>query len=149
MSRMFGYNEEGNTNPDKDVSRQELIEFFEDFTSGTMRIEQVYRSHLCETLVTRVFAEFGSEGLVEMMLKIDETGGWISDILLEAPDLENVMFDKFGVYDPLITAKARDTRAMYEMNKMIWRLRKRYAKIIVDEIFESEAVEEPVESEAE
>ena len=146
---MFGYNEEGNTNPDKDVSRQELIEFFEDFTSGTMRIEQVYRSHLCETLVTRVFAEFGSEGLVEMMLKIDETGGWISDILLEAPDLENVMFDKFGVYDPLITAKARDTRAMYEMNKMIWRLRKRYAKIIVDEIFESEAVEEPVESEAE
>lgn len=149
MSRMFGYNEEGNTNPDKDVSRQELIEFIENFTSGTMRIEQVYRSHLCETQVRRVFAEFGAEGLVEMMIKIDETGGWISDILLEAPDLENVMFDKFGVYDPLITAKARDTRAMYEMNKKIRRLRKRYAKIIVNEIFESEAVEEPVESEAE
>ena len=146
---MFGYNEEGNTNPDKDVSRQELIEFIENFTSGTMHIEQVYRSHLCETQVRRVFAEFGAEGLVEMMIKIDETGGWISDILLEAPDLENVMFDKFGVYDPLITAKARDTRAMYEMNKKIRRLRKRYAKIIVDEIFESEAVEEPVESEAE
>ena len=133
---------EDNTSTDEqDVSRQELIEFLGDFMSGTMRIEQVYRSHLCETLVRRVFHEFGSEGLAEMMLKIDETGGWISDILLESPYLENAMFDKFGVYDPLVTAKARDTRAMYEMNKKIWRLRKRYAKLIVDEIFENGSVE--------
>ena len=122
---------------DSDISRQELIEFLGDFMSGTMRIEQVYRSHLCDTLVRRVNSEFGPEGLAEMMLKIDECGGWISDILLEAPDLENAMYEKFGVYDPEITAKARDTRAMYEMNKKIWRLRKRYAKLIVDEVFES------------
>ena len=133
---------EDNTSTDEqDVSRQELIEFLGDFMSGTMRIEQVYRSHLSETMVRRVFNAFVSEGLAEMMLKIDETGGWISDILLESPDLENAMFDKFGVYDPLVTAKARDTRAMYEMNKKIWRLRKRYAKLIVDEIFENGSVE--------
>ena len=133
---------EDNTSTDEqDVSRQELIEFLGDFMSGTMRIEQGYRSHLCETLVRRVFHEFGSEGLAEMMLKIDETGGWISDILLESPDLENAMFDKFGVYDPLVTANARATSAMYEMNKKIWRLRKRYAKLIVDEIFENGSVE--------
>ena len=33
----------------EEVSRQELIEFLGDFMSGTMRIEQVYRSHLCAT----------------------------------------------------------------------------------------------------
>lgn len=120
-----------------DVSRQELIEFLGEFMSGSMRIDQVYRTHLCDTLVKRVHQEFGSEGLAEMMLKIDECGGWISDILLEAPDLENAMYERFGVYDPEITTKARDTRAMYEMNKKIWRLRKRYAKLIVDEVFES------------
>ena len=130
----------------EEVSRLELIEFLGDFMSGTMRIEQVYRSHLCSTLVQRVHSEFGAEGLAEMMLKIDETGGWISDILLEAPDLENAMFEKFGVYDPELTKKARDTRAMYEMNKKIWRLRKRYAKLIADEIFEGNAEPEPVEA---
>ena len=133
----------------EEVSRQELIEFLGDFMSGTMRIEQVYRSHLCSTLVQRVFSEFGPEGLAEMMLKIDETGGWISDILLEAPDLENAMFDKFGVFDPQVTHKARDTKAMYEMNKKIWRLRKRYAKLIVDEIFEETEEPQPVTPEPE
>ena len=54
-----------------EVSRQELIEFLGDFMSGTMRIEQVYRSHLCSTLVQRVHSEFGPEGLAEMMIKID------------------------------------------------------------------------------
>jgi hypothetical protein len=127
---------ENEAGSDSDVSRQELIEFLGDFMSGTMRIEQVYRSHLCDTLVHRVNAEFGQEGLAELMLKIDECGGWISDILLEAPDLENAMFEKFGIYDPEVTHKARDTKAMYEMNKKIWRLRRRYAKLIVDEIFE-------------
>jgi hypothetical protein len=130
----------------EDVSRQELIEFLGDFMSGNMRIESVYRSHLCSTLVARVHSEFGPEGLAEMMLKIDETGGWISDILLEAPDLENAMFEKFGVYDPELTKKARDTRAMYEMNKKIWRLRKRYAKLITDEIYESGSEPESVET---
>ena len=141
--------EEQESTDTEEVSRQELIEFLGDFMSGTMRIEQVYRSHLCSTLVQRVFTEFGPEGLAEMMLKIDETGGWISDILLEAPDLENAKFDKFGVYDPQVTAKARDTKAMYEMNKKIWRLRKRYAKLIVDEIFEETEEPQPVTPEPE
>ena len=141
--------EEQESTDTEEVSRQELIEFLGDFMSGTMRIEQVYRSHLCSTLVQRVFTEFGPEGLAEMMLKIDETGGWISDILLEAPDLENAMFDKFGVFDPQVTAKARDTKAMYEMNKKIWRLRKRYAKLIVDEIFEETEEPQPVTPETE
>ena len=141
--------EEQESTDTEEVSRQELIEFLGDFMSGTMRIEQVYRSHLCSTLVQRVFTEFGPEGLAEMMLKIDETGGWISDILLEAPDLENAMFDKFGVFDPQVTAKARDTKAMYEMNKKIWRLRKRYAKLIVDEIFEETEEPQPVTPEPE
>ena len=141
--------EEQESTDTEEVSRQELIEFLGAFMSGTMRIEQVYRSHLCSTLVPRVFTEFGPEGLAEMMLKIDETGGWISDILLEAPDLENAMFDKFGVFDPQVTAKARDTKAMYEMNKKIWRLRKRYAKLIVDEIFEETEEPQPVTPEPE
>ena len=141
--------EEQESTDTEEVSRQELIEFLGDFMSGTMRIEQVYRSHLCSTLVQRVFTEFGPEGLAEMMLKIDETGGWSSDILLEAPDLENAMFDKFGVFDPQVTAKARDTKAMYEMNKKIWRLRKRYAKLIVDEIFEETEEPQPVTPEPE
>ena len=65
---------------------------------------------------------------------------------LKTEAVENAMFEKFGIYDPELTKKARDTRAMYEMNKKIWRLRKRYAKLIADEIFEGNAEPEPVEA---
>lgn len=132
-----------------DITRDELIEMIGDFMTGSMNIEQVYRSHLCDTLVSRVFDEFGTEGLADLMLKIDNHANWITDILFDEADLQDELFAKHGYFDDDIAFKARSTMKMEEMNKKIWRLRKRYIKLIVQEIVESEnPPAEPAESEA-
>jgi hypothetical protein len=119
----------------EEMSREELVSFISQFMANNMSVEQVYRSHLCESLVHRVRDEFGPEGLCDLMVKIDSAAGWISDILLDAPDLENAMFAKYGVFDQHIVEKARATTALLELNRKIYRLRKKYTKLIVDEIF--------------
>lgn len=126
-----------------DMSREELVALISDFMTNNMSVEQVYRSHLCETLVSRIAYEFGTEGLCDMMIKIDSKAGWISDILLDAPELENAMFNKYGVFDVDLIHKARNSQSLIELNRKIFRLRKKYTKLIVDEIWEAGASTKP------
>jgi hypothetical protein len=121
-----------------DFNREDLIDLIGEFMTGSMRVEDVYRSHLCDTLVHRVYEEFGTEGMAELMVKIDGRADWISDMLFDSSDLHDQMFKRHGTYDDEITSKARMTLAMAELNKKIWNLRKRYVKKIVDEIFLSD-----------
>jgi hypothetical protein len=125
------------------MSREELIHFIGDFMANNLSVEQVYRSHLCESLVKRVHNEFGSDGLCDLMIKIDGTAGWISDILIDTYDLEDMMFTKHGIFDQNIIAKARNTTALIELNQKIFRLRKKYTKLIVDEIIANESAPQP------
>tara|TARA_B110001454_G_scaffold214808_1_gene235183 strand:- start:6374 stop:6862 length:489 start_codon:yes stop_codon:yes gene_type:complete len=121
----------------REPSREELVNFISEFMASSLNVEQVYRSHLVETVAARVYSEFGQDGLCDLMMKIDERANWISDIIIEQPDLDDVMFKRHGVYDHQIMEKARKTDALLELNQKIWRLRKKYARAIVDELFES------------
>jgi hypothetical protein len=125
---------------DDDIpTREELAVWLSEFMNSTAAAESMYRSHFCDLLAHRVYADFGVEGLCELMGSIDKRGLWISDILLENNDLDEVMFSKYGTYDNDVVRKARSTSAMAELNQKIWRLRKRYAKLIVDEIMSPES----------
>lgn len=115
-------------------SRDELLNYLSDFMKEGRHAEKLYRENFCELVVNKVFEDFGYEGLCNLMIKIDGKANWISDILIENSDFDDVMFKKYGVYDPLVCDKARNTESMMEMNSKIWKLRKRYAGIIVDEI---------------
>lgn len=115
-------------------SRDELLNYLSDFMKEGRHAEKLYRENFCELVVNKVFEDFGYEGLCNLMIKIDGKANWISDILIENSDFDDVMFKKYGVYDPLVCDKARNTDSMMEMNSKIWKLRKRYAGIIVDEI---------------
>jgi len=119
----------------EEISRDELVGFISEFMTNNMSVEQVYRSHLCDSLVYRVHDEFGSEGLCDLMIKIDGAAGWISDIVLDGPDLEDMMFNRHGIFDENIMMKARNSAALVELNQKIYRLRKKYTKLVVDEIF--------------
>ncbi len=119
-------------------TREDLVNFISEFMTTSMNVNQVYRSNLVETLVARVFHEFGEDGLCDLMLKIDEQANWISDIVIDSPDLDEVMYKRHGTFDTDLVAKARQTEGLLELNRKIWRLRKKYARIIVDEIFEKE-----------
>jgi len=120
-------NEDG---PDRD----ELLDYLAEFMKEGRHAEKMYRENFCELVVNKVFDDFGYEGLCNLMIKIDGKANWISDILIENSDFDDIMFKKYGIYDPTICAKARTTESMMEMNHKIWRLRKKYANIIVDEI---------------
>ena len=123
---------------DIEPTREDLVNFISEFMTTSMNVNQVYRSNLVETLVARVFHEFGEDGLCDLMLKIDEQANWISDIVLDSPDLDELMFKRHGTFDGELVKKARETEGMLELNRKIWRLRKKYARAIVDEIFEKE-----------
>ena len=124
--------------PEATPTREDLVNFISEFMTTSMNVNQVYRSNLVETIVGRVMAEFGEEGLCDLMLKIDESANWISDIVLDGPDLDEMMFKRHGTFDADLVNKARATEGLIELNRKIWRLRKKYARIIVDEIFTNE-----------
>jgi hypothetical protein len=71
-------------------------------------------------------------------MEIDRRANWISDIIFEQSDFNNPMFELHGIYDRDVIAKARETEAITELNKKIWRLRRRYAKLIIEEIIQDE-----------
>ena len=118
-------------------ARAELAEYVASFMQGANDAEAIYRKHYCQMVVNKVYSEFGYEGLCELMLTMDKRAGWISDILIESPDLEEILFKKYNTYDDEIAEKARNTVAMQDMNGKIWRLRKKYSRMIVDEVMGS------------
>jgi hypothetical protein len=126
---------------DVEVPPEVLAEFISTFMSSAALAEGLYRKAFCDVVAGRIYDEFGAEGLCELMVALDKKGEWISDILFESPDLEDIAFTKYGIYDAQIAKKARYTKAMAEMNTKLWRLRKKYAKLIVDEIVSDGAQE--------
>lgn len=125
-------------NEDNEVSRADLLNFLSEFLTQNRDSELLYRSHLCKLVVARLFEEFGYEGLCELMMQIDRKAGWISDIIFEKSDFNNALFTKYLHYDEEIVDKARNTQQLLELNKKIWRLRKKYANLIVEEIMDEE-----------
>ena len=125
--------------PDKESEdgpndRDGLMEYLIGFMRDGRHADKLFRENFCELVVNKVFDDFGYEGLCNLMVQIDTRAKWISDILIENSDFDDILFKKYGVYDSEVTDKARNTDAMLEMNSKIWRLRKKYASVIVDEI---------------
>lgn len=126
--------QENPQNDDGDLGRDELLSYLAEFMHEGRHAESLFRENFCELVVNKVFNDFGYEGLCGLMLKIDGKANWISDILIENSDFDDILFKKYGVYDSSICEKARNTDSMMELNSKIWRLRKKYAGIIVEEI---------------
>jgi hypothetical protein len=72
--------------------------------------------------------------MCELMMAIDKRAGWVSDIIIEDNDIHDVLFRDYGVFDNDAIIKARMSSQLTEMNKKIWRLRKKYSKLIAEEI---------------
>ena len=127
---------------DEEMTRGELLDFLGDFLSQHRDANTLYRDHLCAILIGRVYDEFGNEGLCNIMQQMDLKANWVSDIIFEASDFDNALFKRHGTYDDEIVEKARQTQASIDLNKKIWRLRRRYANIIVDEVMANKKVAE-------
>lgn len=128
-------------------SPEELAIWLSDFMSAQEDAGNIYRSHFCRLVTERIYMEFGPEGFCELMMHMDRKAGWISDIILENSDLDDILFKSHGVYDSSSIEKARNSEAMHELNKKIWRLRRKYAKEIVKELMGSAVQSGPSDSE--
>lgn len=116
------------------VTPEELAVWLSEYISQTTTAQNMYRNHFCTMIANRVYDEFGHEGLCELMIAMDKKAGWISDIIIENNDLDEILFKKYGIYDHEIVTKARATKAVEEMNSKIWKIRKKYSKAIVEEL---------------
>ncbi|NBO53320.1 MAG: hypothetical protein EBU84_01740 [Actinobacteria bacterium] len=123
-------------------SSEELAVWLSEFMSQSNRAHHLYRQNLCSIVVGKIFDEFGVEGMCELMLSIDRRAGWISDIIIEDADIQDVMFTTHNVFDNEAIIKARQSSELIEMNKKIWRLRRKYAKLIADEIIQKRTTED-------
>lgn len=112
----------------------ELAVWLSEFMSQSQKAQRMYRSHFCSLAVNKVWEEFGVEGMCELMMHIDKRAGWISDIIIEDADIHDALFDHHGIFDDDAILKARMSNELMEMNKKIWRLRRKYAKLIAQEI---------------
>lgn len=119
---------------DEKPSAEEMAVWLSDFMSQTQKAQRMYRTHFCNIVVNRLWEEFGIEGMCELMISIDKRAGWISDILIEDADIHDALFNTHGVFDDDAIVKARMSTELVEMNKKIWRLRRKYAKLIAQEI---------------
>jgi len=121
-------------------SKEELAMWLSEFMSQGQRAQSMYRQHFCQIVVERLFEEFGIDGMCELMMAIDRRAGWISDILIEDADIHDALFKNHLVYDDKAIIKARECNQIIELNKKIWRLRKKYSKLIAAEIFGSYSI---------
>jgi hypothetical protein len=102
---------------------------------GESEQAMAYRRDLCLILAGKVKSEFGIEGLCELIGGIDIAGGWISDILLESGDIDNHLFSEYGVYMENSIDLARKTESMKKFQRALWSARRRYAKMMAEEIY--------------
>jgi hypothetical protein len=119
---------------DEKTTPEEMAVWLSDFMSQSQKAKRMYRTHFCSIVVHRLYEEFGVEGMCELMMTIDKRAGWISDILIEDADIHDALFNTHGVFDDDAIIKARMSSELIEMNKKIWRLRRKYAKLIAQEI---------------
>lgn len=115
----------------------DLAVWLSEFMSQSQKAQRMYRSHFCNLVVSRLWDEFGVEGMCELMLAIDKRAGWISDIIIEDTDIHDALFNVHGVFDDDAIIKARMSHELTELNKKIWRLRRKYSKLIAQEIINS------------
>lgn len=125
---------------DEQPTKEELALWLSEFMSQGHRAQNMYRGHFCKIVVERLFEEFGIDGMCELMMAIDTRAGWVSDIILEDADIHDAMFKHHGIFDDKAIYKARDSSEMVELNKKIWRLRKKYSRLIAGEISRSSTI---------
>ena len=121
---------------DSAPTSQELALWLSEFMGKEKQARQMYQRNFLSLIVDKTWSEFGVEGMCELMVAIDRRAGWISDIIIEDADLHDQLFNAYGIYDDDAIYKARMCEQTTELNKKIWRLRKKYAKLIADEIVE-------------
>lgn len=58
-----------------------------------------YRRQICRRLARQTYNQFGLEGLFDLLGGIDDAGSFCSVVVAEKSEIENYVFNKYGVFD--------------------------------------------------
>jgi hypothetical protein len=121
--------------PDEDApTPEELAIWLSEYLTQSNHAQTMFRTNLCSLVVDKIWNDYGVEGMCELMIAIDRRAGWISDIIIEDADIHEVLFKEHNTFDNDAIIKARMSDSVVELNKKLWRLRRKYARVIAQEI---------------
>lgn len=59
-----------------------------------------YRKEICRRLARQIHNQFGIEGLFDLLTGIDEIGNLSSVVISERTEIDNYLFENYGIFDP-------------------------------------------------
>jgi hypothetical protein len=59
-----------------------------------------YRREICFRLVRQTYNQFGMEGLYDILTGVDNIGSMTSVVVSDRNEIENYVFEKYGIFDP-------------------------------------------------
>lgn len=59
-----------------------------------------YRRAICRRLASQTFHQFGVEGLMDLLTGVDDIGKFQSVIVADRDEIDNYVFEKYGIFDP-------------------------------------------------
>ncbi len=59
-----------------------------------------YRRQICRRLAKQIYNQFGVDGLLDLLTGIDEAGRFASVVVIDRDEIDNFLFDTYGVFDP-------------------------------------------------
>jgi hypothetical protein len=64
-----------------------------------------YRREICFRLVRQTYNQFGMEGLYDILTGVDNIGSMTSVVVSDRNEIENYVFEHYGIFDPDIFEK--------------------------------------------
>lgn len=95
-----------------------------------------FRDMLCRRLVRQIHAQFGIDGLAELLQAIDEQGKFASMVLADRGEVDNYIFEQYGVFDEYVFEDIQLTERWSEFLEETGREASQVLGEIIDEILD-------------
>lgn len=93
---------------------------------------------LCENLLENMVNDLGSIIVYDMLVAIDRTQKWHTDITGSQAEVEQILLERHGAFDADIWHKVQTTKAWRDFHEKIYSLSKRFLNQAVDEVVHRE-----------
>lgn len=93
-----------------------------------------FRNMLCRRLVGQIHAQFGVDGLGELLRAIDDQGKFASMVLIDRGEVENYVFEHYGVFDEYVFEDIQMTERWSEFMEETGKEASHVLGEIIDEI---------------
>lgn len=92
---------------DGDLTPERIQKLIESATNPVAH----YRRQICARLASQIYNQFGIDGLLDLLTGIDNAGRFSSIVVIDRDEIDNFLFDTYGVFDPDMFEKVQLTES--------------------------------------